>query len=465
MPLISASTRSSRRHSIRTGPTRTSRAPRSAHVASTSLRLAAAAALIVLALPVAARAQDTTSREGIRLGLKYELGTRPGVLVLPVAGAGGDSVRAILQRDLDFGDRVTVLPAGADVARPQGGRFNYDLLAKLGAAAMVEASVVPSGVRIAVHDVGAKRVLQRRDFALPSGAGTPEWRLAVHSASDEVERWITGTRGVAATRILFVRDGRVYVVDSDGENVRAITANGTALSPAWHPSGQSIAYVLFGDKGTQVIARELGSGATRRVSNVGSGLNITPTFSPDGRTLAFAHGEEEGTDIFAAASLGGAPQRVTVGRGSDNVSPTFSPDGRRIAFTSGRSGHPEVYISAIDGTNAELLTPFNFGDQSYRSNPDWSPDGRSIAFQSQLAGQFQIMTINLRDRSLKQLTAEGMNEDPSWAPDGRHVVFVSNRTGVKQLFVLDTETGRARQVTRGAAVRFPAWSPFLDRAR
>jgi len=465
MLLIPALARSPRRPSSRLARPLVRRASRSAPSAWTARRLAVTVSLLALALPAAARAQDTTSRQGIRLGLKYEIGTRPGVLVLPVPGAGGDSARAILQRDLDFGDRVTVLPAGADVARPQGGRFNYDLLGKLGAAALVEASIVPTGLRIAVHDVGAKRVLQRGDFALPSGVGTAAWRLAVHSASDEVERWITGTRGIAATRILFVRDGRVYITDSDGENVRSITANGTALSPAWHPSGQSIAYVLFGDKGTQVIARELGSGATRQVSNVGSGLNITPTFSPDGRTLAFAHGQEEGTDIFAAASLGGVPERVTIGRGSDNVSPTFSPDGRRIAFTSGRSGHPEVYIADIDGTNAELLTPFNFGDQSYRSNPDWSPDGRMIAFQSQLAGQFQIMTINLRDRSLKQLTADGMNEDPSWAPDGRHLVFVSNRTGVKQLFVLDTETGRARQVTRGAAVRFPAWSPFLDRAR
>ena len=52
------------------------------------------------------------------------------------------------------------------------------------------------------------------------------------------------------------------------------------------------------------------------------------------------------------------------------------------------------------------------------------------------------LTINLRDRSLKQLTSDGRNEDPSWAPDGRHIGFVSNRTGAKQLWVLDIETGR-----------------------
>jgi TolB protein len=73
------------------------------------------------------------------------------------------------------------------------------------------------------------------------------------------------------------------------------------------------------------------------------------------------------------------------------------------------------------------------------------------------------MTISLRDRSMKQLTSEGINEDPAWAPDGRHLVFTSTRTGTKQLFVLDAETGRARQLTRSGGARLAAWSRVLDR--
>jgi TolB protein len=120
-----------------------------------------------------------------------------------------------------------------------------------------------------------------------------------------------------------------------------------------------------------------------------------------------------------------------------------------------------VYIADMDGTNAELLTPYLFGDRSYRSNPSWSPDGRTVAFQSRLDGTFQLMTIALRDRSMKQLTSDGANEDPSWAPDGRHLVFVSTRTGRRELHVLDVESGRVRQLTTGGDARMPAWSPRL----
>jgi TolB protein len=423
--------------------------------------LAALAALCLL--PPALGAQDTTKAEGVRIGLTYAPGMRPGVFVTPIGGANADSVRAILSRDLDYGDRVTVIaPEGGE---PPAGALNYPLYAKLGAAAVVQASVTPTGaLHVTLHDVAAARVMNVADFPLPVATLGPDWRFVVHAASDEVERWITGQRGVAQTRIAFIRDSRLWTVDSDGANAQAVAGVGPALSPAWHPSGRYLAYCQLLNDGTHIFVRDLVAGGSRRVSDRG-GSNITPAFSPDGSTLVFASGDD-GTDLFAVSPFGGdGPRRVTIGRGSANASPSFSPDGRKIAFTSGRLGHPEVYITDADGTNADLLTTTGFGDQLYRSNPDWSPDGRKVAFQSQINGVFQVMTINLRDRSVNGLTSEGRNEDPSWAADGRHLVFTSTRSGAKQLWVVDTESGRLRQLTRGGTSRMAAWSPRLDAAK
>ncbi len=432
-----------------------------------TVRIALSVVTLAAALGLAARVsegQDTTSQRGVRIGLSYALGTRPGVYVAPVRGAGGDSVRAILQRDLDFGDRVTLIgmdSAGIALAPLLGnGRPSYDVFTRLGAAALVIPVISPGGVRITLHDVAARKVVETRDFPLSGAPSSRQWRAALHGTSDAIEEWITGVRGIAATRIAFVRASRIHVIDSDGASESVASQISPAFSPAWSPNGQQIAYSELANTGSRIGVIDLSNGSNRTLVSR-TGLNITPAFSPDGRSIIFASGEDEGTDLWTIPSAGGALHRVTVGRGTDNVSPSYSPDGRRVAFTSGRSGHPEVYIMDADGTGAELLTPFAFGDQYYRSNPDWSPDGRNVAFQSQIAGQFQIMTISLRDRGVKQHTSESTNEDASWAPDGRHIVFTSSRTGVKQLWVLDTESGRVRQLTRSGGARLAAWSTRL----
>src|SRR4030081_3221522 len=68
--------------------------------------------LCCITLPAIARAQDT-SPPGVRLGLNYAAGSKPGVIVLPVQDIyDDDSLRTIVQRDLDYGDRMNVIALG-----------------------------------------------------------------------------------------------------------------------------------------------------------------------------------------------------------------------------------------------------------------------------------------------------------------------------------------------------------------
>jgi TolB protein len=424
----------------------------------------ARATLLLCALAVATlaparlRAQDTTTR-GVRIGLAYDPGSKPGVVILPVAGVQGDSVRAIVARDLDNGDRVTVVQLDLEGMRTavRGGPPNWPLLARLGAAAAVQVTPTPTGLHLAVYNVATRQTALIRDYAAPSTSDARGWRAVVHGLSDDLEESFTGTRGIARTRVLFERGRRIWIADSDGEQAMPVSDAATAASAAWHPSGQSFAFSTYVP--SQIVLQELGGRA--RVVAGGAGVYISPVFSPDGASVVYAHGVDAGVDLYTAPVSGGAGRRLSVGRGSDNVSPSFSPDGRRIVFMSGRAGHPEIYTMDADGTNVDLLTPLDLGESAYRASPDWSPDGRLVAFQSRVAGSFQLMTVNLRDRSLRQLTNDGRNEDPSWAPDGRHLVFTSDRSGSRQLWVMDAESGRTRQLTHGPASRTPAWSPRL----
>src|SRR3989441_9955749 len=63
-------------------------------------------------------AQDTTAIDrGVRIGIIYRPGVRPGLVMLPRTGQGLDSVRVIAARDLDYSDRfeVITLPGGDSI--------------------------------------------------------------------------------------------------------------------------------------------------------------------------------------------------------------------------------------------------------------------------------------------------------------------------------------------------------------
>lgn len=439
-----------------------------------------------LCVTLPAAAQDTIPVEqGVRIGITYTPGLRPGMLVL-----GGphsdplDSMRAMLRRDFDYSDRFELiyLPGGDSLllglsAVPEGspdpgqvsatsGSYyvNYSLYAALGADYAV--GLLPSQdsttITVALYDV--KGETERERLRVPLLHAVDDgFRMAVHRAADELIRLASGEEGAAATRLLFVSDRRLYAVDADGEGLEVVSAPGdTIFSSTWGPQARQMAYaVLAGGLGRIVVA----DWATRRrrvVAPTMSELNISPAFSPDGEYLAFARISEEGTDIFRYnLRRDCCLERLTVGRFSDNLSPTFSPDGRRIAFVSTRAGGTQIYVMASDGTGQELFAPFDYGVTGNSYAPDWSPDGTRIVFHRDVLGSPQLFMMETRTRVVRQLTSAGRNEDATWAPDGRHIAFVSDRTGRRQIWVIDVETGRVRQLTRVGDARLPAWSPRI----
>jgi len=441
-------------------------------------RPAALALVLLVALLQIAFAQDPVD-QGVRLGITYTPGMRPGMLVL-----GGphrellDSVRTILQRDLEYSDRFEMiyLPSGDSLvlgvradSSAEGGAasanaepyVNYSLYAALGADFAVSVLEEPDSLlSVNLYDVRGEQV-RARAWISERDPRSPRFRMAVHRAADEAVRGATGQPGFAASRIAFVSGGRAYVIDSDGAGQRIVSPSGVeAFSPAWDPTGRLMAYTELREDGWgSIVIHDISEDRRSVVAPTREYLNYGPEFSPDGRVLAFSRGWEEGTDIFSYnLAQNCCLQRLTVGRLSDNLSPAFSPDGRRIAFSSTRVGLSQVYVMAADGTDQELFAPYDYGVTGDSHSPSWSPDGLALAFHRTVAGSPQLFVMDVRGRSVRQLTSAGRNEDPSWAPDGRHLVFKSSRTGAEQLWVIDSDTGRVRQLTRIGRTRMPDWS-------
>lgn len=525
-----------------------------------------AAAAAGIALTSVADAQRSTRPAPAKPPAPVE---KPIVVVLPVEDTPGDSVRTIIQRDLDYGDRVTPLSLDASLVKPNApadGSLNYSFFAGFKVAAVVAPRRSSTGMRVAVYDVATKALLREGDFAVPEIPALREseirdsvikaWeqrdlearaalvsttylrdslvaaaarkpprnrkkreaeaavrdsllrvvtleesalreridqdvvqrdealvtlvvrdserrdslasarRFAIHGISDEVQRWLTGQRGMAQSRVAYIQKGQLFVVDSDGANNRPATQDGTALSPAWHPSGTRVVFSDLNDTGSQIVEANLVTGGLRELSATPRGLNLTPVYTPDGRSVVYAYARDAGADlVIASLEEAGPARRISSLELYDRSSPTFSPDGRKLAFISPRSWlgtrmTPQLFTMNLDGSEEKQLTPSVSGVRSYRTSPDWSPDGLRVAYMQQ-NGDFQVWMVDVRTQTMKRLTSFAENEDPSWAPDNRHIAIASNRGGTKEIWVMDVESGRMRQLTNAPGARLPSWSPTI----
>ena len=437
--------------------------------------------------------QDTSAIDrGVRIGIIYRPGVRPGLVALPRSGGGAglDSVRAIIARDLDYSDRfeIITLPGGDSIrlsssttgtpargstsrngtSRPSSAAnasLNYPLYQALGADFALDVTRAGDTTLATLHDIAAASVRRTVRATLPPPT-SPDFRLAVHRLGDQVVQAALGVTGIAATRVLFVREGKVYQIDQDGADQKLVSStNRQAMSPAWAADGRHFAYMEFQAGKGWLYFQEMGTDKRTAVSTTGTALDFTPAFSPDQQTMVFSRATEEGTDLYSINIKNNCClRRLTVGRFSDNLSPTFSPDGQRIAFVSTRPGLPQVYVMAADGTDQQLFAPFDYGVTGSSNAPEWSPDGQSVAFHRDVAGTLQIFVLDVRTRTVRQLTSVGRNEDPTWAPDSRHLAFVSDRSGYRQLWIIDLDTGRIRPLLQQSGARLPAWSPRLSEA-
>ena len=299
--------------------------------------------------------------------------------------------------------------------------------------------------------------------AIVRDSTTQARRWAIHGVSDAVEEWMTGHRGIAQSRVAYVSNGEIRVVDFDGANdhpvTRADAKTGVkAMSPAWRRDGTAIVYSEMSDAGTQIGLVDFRTGKTQSLAATPRGLNITPVFSADDKWVIYANGTDARTSLVAVrpdslASL----KRLPLNRLFDADEPILSPDGTRIAYVSSRPKTPQIYSSNLDGSDERVEAPAPPKTRVYHTSPDWSPDGRMIAYQQQ-NGDFQVWVVNRADHSVRRLTTKGENEDPSWAPDARHMALTSNRGGAKAIWVLDVQTGHFRQLTAAGDARLAAWS-------
>lgn len=274
-------------------------------------------------------------------------------------------------------------------------------------------------------------------------ASVPAGKIAFHSRRDgngEIylltpEREVNITNDPAedanpsvspdGSKILFSSDREgdifhIYLVNVDGSGLAKVTNDPAGdFSPRWSPDGKRIAfsrtgalYVMDSDGSNVRKVTEPEPEATAPPCKAGAFLG---GWSPDGERLTFyAASATRSQGQVCTVKIDGSDLRVVVSEPPGwHVEPAWSPSGEWIVYRSIRGENHEIYIVKPDGTSDTNLTNSPATD----IEPTWSPDGQWIVFSSDRTGNFDLYMMRPDGSGVARLTTSGgKDSDPSWGP-------------------------------------------------
>jgi TolB protein len=216
-------------------------------------------------------------------------------------------------------------------------------------------SLTRSGWDILIYSIELNRLL-----SFPKFGGTnlsPAW------SSDGTKLAFSSSRS---------GDPEIYTVDQSGGNLKRITSfKGPDVSPVWNRKTNAQIAWVSGRTGLPQIYT-MGADGTDVQKMTDQGYAVSPAWSPNGQFLAFAWirrygpGEPGASDIYLMDAASKQWVQLTHDGGRNDF-PSWSPDGRHIVFQSSRSGGEQIWSMLADGSNQKQLTFVGSNTQ-----PNWS---------------------------------------------------------------------------------------------
>jgi len=164
----------------------------------------------------------------------------------------------------------------------------------------------------------------------------------------------------------------IYTCDANGAGAKQVTSSrGPESSPSWNrKTGAQIAFVSGRTGLPQIYTMDADGTNVQKMTD--QGYAVSPAWSPNGQFLAFAWirhygpGAPGAQDIYIMDIASKQWVQLTHDGGRNDF-PSWSPDGRHIIFQSSRAGGEQLWTMLADGTNQKQLTTAGSNTQ-----PNWS---------------------------------------------------------------------------------------------
>jgi len=243
--------------------------------------------------------------------------------------------------------------------------------------------------------------------------------------------------------------GKIWVMPIEGgDAVQVSTGPGWDRRPAWSRDGRFIAYAHGGNSGTDIVVRNLESGALRFIHHTNAGVGHIE-FGPEGSGIFFVEERSQyDAHLWQVALDGTEPTQLTHTQGWHEWSFALSPGGDSVLIESGQWGGADLYMLQLPDLEVERLTNTDANEFSVA----WSSDGRRRVFIRGDNGMEAVMVKAGSDAPRSVLESPYDQKQIALLPSGNAAVLAAGR----RLYRLDLDTGD-RQLIPFAA-RFPAAS-------
>jgi TolB protein len=287
-----------------------------------------------------------------------------------------------------------------------------------------------------------------------------------HYISDGIYEEITGLKGVASTRLLYVTEEfaggisqfKLNVADADGSNEQILLrSNEPIISPSWSPDSKQVAYVSFETGMAKVFIQNIATGKREIVLENKFQIS-SPSWSPNGKFMSLTLYQDGNAEIYILNLKNKNLTRLTNHYSIDTES-SWSPNGSKIMFTSGRSGSPQLYEINLKKFNAKPQRITFEGN--YNAKGSYLPNGEGVVFVHRKNSNFQIALKYFNENFVRPLTNSQLDESPSISANGNVIIYAISENEIGLLAGVTLSGARFRLPMKKGEVREPSWSGFL----
>jgi Tol biopolymer transport system component len=242
------------------------------------------------------------------------------------------------------------------------------------------------------------------------------------------------------------RHPRIWVYDLNRGTNTAVTFDGVARYPSWHPRQNKL---LFSYLPPGTLGRHLyevpadGSGSQSKVFSIPRLDDIRDIFEgvwmPDERHLIVrTTSPTRGRDIWVGTAMTDSIRELAR-MPADERAVAVSPNGRWVAYTSDESTQSEIYVRSTTGPGKWQVS------RNSGTEPAWSRDGRELFYrdaQSLVAVSVETESATFVARTSRSLFADiAFTHSPDHTtydvdPTGRWFAMIRNSTAEPHLMMI-----------------------------